>query len=1033
MAEKKSKRLGKLARELNVGISTIVEFLHKKGVDINASLNSKVDADHVEMLYRQYKADSALKKETEKMSSLRKKEKKKTISLRDMDNQDEDPEDEQSDIEESGNIVHIQDFSAKEQNTKKKQVKSEEKPPEIFKEEDSKIEQPKVLGKIDLDKKENPEQKEQKTEIINEVSKDKEEVIIKQESPKIIGKEEIDPKKEENLKPTEERISVDNKDDKKKKPQADEKKDTKQEREEKVKSETEKSVNQENTEVSISKNKQEELNTEVLEKKQKPQVRRKIQITKKDEQSISEKEEVEKKETTIFRTKVEQLSGPTVVGKIELPQEEKKKPNSNKKKRRKRKRIKKDQHVNISAFKETKPDPNRKKPVVEKNKDKKNKDKKSHDTNAQHTNKKRRPKRQIVVRKEVNEEDVQKKVKETLARLQAKGKSSASKFRKIKRENVERKHQEELAKQEEEKGILKVTEFITVNELAVMMDVQATQVIATCMSLDAMVAINQRLGADLISLVSEEFGFKVEFISVDAKDDVVIEEDKPEDLVSRAPIVTVMGHVDHGKTSFLDYVRSSNVIAGEAGGITQHIGAYRVTLKNNKEITFLDTPGHQAFTAMRARGAQVTDVVIIVIAADDGIMPQTEEAISHAQAANVPIVFAITKIDKQGANPERIKEQLAQKNLLVEEWGGKYQSKDISSKTGEGIDDLLEEVFLAAEVLESKANPNRRALGTVIESSLDKGRGYLATILVANGTLKIGDIVLAGPYYGRVKAMFNERNKKITEAKPSYPALILGLNGAPQAGDKFNVMEAERDAKEIATKREQIIREQGQRTSKHLTLDEIGRRIAIGNFKEINIIIKGDVDGSIEALADSLIKLSTEEIQVNVIHKAVGQIVESDIMLGSASDAVIIGFQVRPSVAARKLAEKEGIEVRLYSIIYDAIEELKSAMEGMLSPEIREEILGSAEVKDTFKISKVGTIAGCFVTEGKILRNAKVRIIRDGIVAYSGELGSLKRYKDDVKEVRSGTECGLNIEKFNDVKVGDIIEAFQEFEVKKTL
>lgn len=635
---------------------------------------------------------------------------------------------------------------------------------------------------------------------------------------------------------------------------------------------------------------------------------------------------------------------------------------------------------------------------------------------------------------EVNEEDVQKQIKETLARLTEK-KIKGSKYRKEKRETVSARMQEreELARDSEK--VLKLTEFVTVAELATMMAAPVTKVIATCMNLGVMVSINQRLDAETINIVADEFGFKTEYVSSEVVDAIAHEqeEDREEDLETRSPIVTVMGHVDHGKTSLLDYIRKANVIAGEAGGITQHIGAYHVTLESGREITFLDTPGHEAFTAMRARGAAVTDIAIIIVAADDSVMPQTIEAINHASAANVPIVFAINKIDKPGANPEKIKEALANMNYLVEDWGGKYQSQEISAKKGNGVHELLEKVLLEADLLELKANPNKRAVGSIIESSLDKGRGYVSTVLVKDGTLHIGDVVLAGTHFGRIKAMFNERNQRVTEAAPSEPALILGLDGAPQAGDIFNVMPTEQEARDIANKREQLQREQGLRTSRHITLDEIGRRIAIGNFQELNVIVKGDVDGSIEALSDSLIKLSTEEIQVNVIHKAVGQISESDVMLAAASNAIIVGFQVRPSMAARKLAEKEEIDIRLYSIIYNAIEELKAAMEGMLSPEIKEEVVATLEVLEVFKITKVGSVAGCIVREGKIKRATKIRLIRDGIVVFSGELGSLKRFKEDVKEVANGYECGLNLANYNDVKIGDIIEGYEEVEVKKTL
>ena len=637
------------------------------------------------------------------------------------------------------------------------------------------------------------------------------------------------------------------------------------------------------------------------------------------------------------------------------------------------------------------------------------------------------------MRKEVSEEDVQKQIKDTLARLTSKGKSKGSKYRREKRAAVSEKAQVEADYQETQKSVLKVTEFVTASEFANMMDVPVTKIIATCMSLGLFVSINQRLDAETMAIVAEEFGFTVEFVSISIQEAIEEDEDKEEDLIPRPPIVTVMGHVDHGKTSLLDYIRDTNVIAGEAGGITQHIGAYHVSLPSGKDITFLDTPGHEAFTAMRARGAQITDIAIIIVAADDDIMPQTKEAINHATAAGVPIVFAINKIDKPGANPEKIKEGLANLNFLVEEWGGKYQSQDISAKNGININELLEKVLLEAEMLELKGNPNKKANGTIIESTLDKGRGFVATMLVQNGTLRQGDIILTGQFYGHVKAMFNERNQRVDSAGPAEPVIILGLDGAPQAGDKFNVMDTEREARQIANKREQLAREQGLRTQKHITLDEIGRRIAIGNFQELNLIVKGDVDGSIEALSDSLIKLSTEEIQVNVIHKSVGAISESDIMLATASEAIVVGFQVRPTLNARKIAEKEQIDIRLYSIIYDAINEIKLAMEGMLSPEIKEEITGTAEILETFKITKVGTIAGCLVRDGKIARSSKVRVIRDGIVIYSGVLGSLKRFKDDVKEVKNGYECGLNIENFNDIKVGDNVEAYHEIEIAKTL
>ncbi|MFV0404340.1 MAG: translation initiation factor IF-2 [Bacteroides graminisolvens] len=638
-----------------------------------------------------------------------------------------------------------------------------------------------------------------------------------------------------------------------------------------------------------------------------------------------------------------------------------------------------------------------------------------------------------VVKQEVSEEDVAKQVKETLARLTSKGKNKTSKYRKEKRDSAFSRQQELEDQEMAESRVLKLTEFVTANELASMMDVSVNQVIGTCMSIGMMVSINQRLDAETINLVAEEFGYKTEYVSAELAQAIVEEEDAPEDLRPRAPIVTVMGHVDHGKTSLLDYIRKANVIAGEAGGITQHIGAYNVTLEDGRKITFLDTPGHEAFTAMRARGAKVTDIAIIIVAADDNVMPQTKEAINHAMAAGVPIVFAINKVDKPTANPDRIKEELANMNYLVEEWGGKYQSQDVSAKQGLGIKELMEKVLLEAEMLELKANPVRRATGSIIESTLDKGRGYVATVLVSNGTLKMGDIVLAGTHFGRVKAMFNERNQRIKEAGPSEPVLILGLNGAPTAGDTFHVIETEQEAREIANKREQLQREQGLRTQKILTLDELGRRIALGNFKELNVIVKGDVDGSIEALSDSLIKLSTEQIQVNVIHKAVGQISESDVTLAAASDAIIIGFQVRPSASARKYAEQEGVDIRMYSIIYDAIEEVKAAMEGMLAPVVKEVVTSSIEVREVFHITKVGTVAGAMVKEGKVKRSDKARLVRDGIVIFSGSINALKRFKDDVKEVAFNYECGISLVNFNDLKVGDVIETYEEVEVKQTL
>ena len=741
--------------------------------------------------------------------------------------------------------------------------------------------------------------------------------------------------------------------------------------------------------------------------KEEPVKEEKKEEKKKEEPKAVEKPKVEEEKTTPVETikaSAEKLSGPTVLGKIDLPEKKTPEKSSSKNddaddRKKKRKRIKKVVNVEKAGKKATK--------EFQKQKGKTSKE-------------------------EPSPEEIKKKIQDTLARLSNKGKSKGAKFRKEKRMAQSAKREEEMLAQEMEQNVLKLTEFVTVSELASMMDKSPTEIIGTLMSIGIFASINQRLDAETLTMVAEDYGYEVEFVSADVSESVVEEPDSDEDLESRPPIVTVMGHVDHGKTSLLDYIRSTAVTEGEAGGITQHIGAYSVH-HNDKTITFLDTPGHEAFTAMRARGAQVTDVAIIIIAADDDVMPQTKEAINHAQAAGVPMVFAFNKIDKPGANADKLREQLAAMNILVEDWGGKYQCQEISAKKGTGVDELLEKVLLEAELLDLKANPNKNAVGTVIEATLDKGRGYVTTLLVEAGTLRVGDVILAGTQYGRVKIMHDEHGVEVEEAGPSKPVSVLGMNGASAAGDRFKVMDDEREVKQIAAKRQQLQREQGLRTTKHITLDEIGRRLALGDFKELNIIVKGDVDGSIEALSDSLEKLSQESVQVKIIHKAVGQITESDVLLASASDAIIIGFQVRPSAGARKLAEKEEIDIRLYSVIYKAIEEIKEAMEGMLSPDVKEEIVGTAEIRETFKISKVGTIAGCFVQDGKITRNNQIRVIRDGIVIYTGELGSLKRFKDDVKEVQKGYECGLNVEKFNDIKVGDIIESFQEVEVARKL
>ena len=746
---------------------------------------------------------------------------------------------------------------------------------------------------------------------------------------------------------------------------------------------------------------------------------------KKKENALKHKEEYTPEAPIgIIETQYQKLTGPKVVGeKIDLSQFEKKKK---KKKRSRGKDKEKDAQTTAVANAANDSEKRKRKRI--------RKDEPNAAAAGKGESAKKEKKAKIFAKIEPTEEEVQKQVRETLERLQGKTtKSKGAKYRKEKRETHRQKAEQELAEQEQQEKILKLTEFVTVNELATMMDVPINRVIGACMTLGIMVTMNQRLDAETLSIVADEFGFEVEFATANIEEAIHIEEDKPEDLVPRAPIVTVMGHVDHGKTSLLDYIRKENVIAGESGGITQHIGAYGVRLESGERITFLDTPGHEAFTAMRARGTKVTDIAIIVVAADDDVMPQTKEAISHAQAAGVPIIFAINKIDKPNANPDKIKERLAGMNLLVEEWGGKIQSQDISAKKGIGVQELLEKVLLEAEVLELKANPNKAAIGTVVEAALDKGRGYVSTVLVENGTLHVGDYVLAGTNSGKIRAMHDERGKKVKEAGPSTPIIILGLDGAPQAGDKFYVFEDEKEAKQIVAKRAQLQREQSVRTQRHITLDEIGRRIALGDFKQLNIILKGDVDGSVEALTDSFQKLSTEEIQISIIHKGVGAITESDVLLASASDAIIIGFNVRPMTNARALAEKESIDIRTYSIIYDAINDLKDAMEGMLSPVFKEEVTGTVEIRELFKISKVGTIAGCMVTDGKVYRSSKIRLIRDNVVIYTGELSSLKRFKDDVKEVSKGYDCGLQIKNYNDIHEGDVIEAFQEVAVKKKL
>ncbi len=990
------KRLSKIGREFNVGLGTMIEFLEKKGYDnIRFTPNTKIDAEIYDVLVQEFAPDLKAKEEKDEVSERRhsKDKHRETVTL------EEGPH-EQVSLEEK---------------------KSEAIPTEVPEEEKPKF---KVVDKIDLDTVNKPKvKKEEPKEVKEEVQPEPE---VKKEEPVVEKKkEEVVPEvKQEKPQP-----KVENKPTESHKPQPapaakEQPKVEKQESPKKVEEEKKAADKVETKKDDFIPTKAKlESEIKVVDKIDLSQINQRTRPPKKTkEERRKERENKRPRDNSdnaggkseIFQPNKVRLNGPKVVDKIEL-KDNKDKPGEGDNKP-KRKRIRKDN----------------KKVDISNNRNNQNQQSGNrNDRNDRNDRNKKRVKRPV--KTEITDEDVQKQIKDTLARLTNKGKSKGAKYRREKRDAVSERHQAEMDRMIEDKKILKITEFVTANELAAMMDVPVNNVISTFFSLGMVVSINQRLDAETITIVAEEFGYKVEFVSVDVVGAIQEEEDKEEDLIARPPIITVMGHVDHGKTSLLDYVRRTNVIAGEAGGITQHIGAYNVTLDDGRQITFLDTPGHEAFTAMRARGAKVTDIAIIIVAADDDVMPQTIEAINHASAAEVPIVFAINKIDKPGANPDRVKQKLAEMNYLVEEWGGKYQSHDISAKQGVGIEELLEKVLLEAELLDLKANPNKKATGSIIESSLDKGRGYVATILVHNGTLRQGDIVLAGQHHGHVKAMFNERNQRVQEAGPSEPVLILGLNGAPQAGDNFNVMETEKEAREIANKREQLQREQGVRTQKHITLDEIGRRIAIGNFQELNVIVKGDVDGSVEALSDALIKLSTEEIQVNIKHKAVGAISESDVILAAASDAIVIGFQVRPAMAARKLAEKEEIDIRMYSIIYDAIEEIKSAMEGMLSPEIKEEITSTLEIRETFKITKVGTIAGCIVREGKIHRKHKVRLIRDGIVIYTGELGSLKRYKDDVTEVASGYECGCNIAGYNDIKVGDMIESFKEVEVSRTL
>lgn len=997
-------KLSKVCKELNVGLSTAVEFFNKHDVTIAEDPNTRITDEQYMMLVKEYNKDMALKIEAEEQARQRSQKTSEKQVVKEQ--------------EESNEATHTQSIKIKS------------------------------VGHINLDSIENPRKK--KEHINNSKSKeetDTESTLTATNSPSVEPQETVIetpaveaevtepsmpevPQQPEVVADSQEDIATSESDNTPEEPEKD----------------MEPTVATSEETAPAEEDNKEDINETIPVATDNTTAETDTHIT--EETGLEEvKEEGEEKPEIFSLGKRTLEKTPVVVGKIDLDQlNQSTRPKSKTKEQKKKEREEKNkQHAaqrklsqemqKSEAGDHDENVPRKKRERIKQGRVDISKANNGNDNRQQRNqNKKNEPKRPIKV--EVDEEEVQRQIKETLARLSASNKKGkGAKYRKEKREHI-RATQEEMEERERaNETVLKLTEFVTANELAVMMNVSVNQVIATCMSLGLMVSINQRLDAETINIVAEEFGFTTEYVTADLAS--AIQQDDEEyteaDLVPRPPIVTVMGHVDHGKTSLLDHIRNTNVIAGEAGGITQHIGAYSVTLKNGQQITFLDTPGHEAFTAMRARGAKVTDIAIIIVAADDNVMPQTIEAINHASAAGVPMIFAINKIDKPGANPEKIKETLANMNYLVEDWGGKYQSQDISAKKGTGVYELLEKVLLEAEMLDLKANPKKRATGTIIESSLDKGRGYVSTVLVSDGTLHQGDIVLAGVYHGKVKAMFNERNQKIKEVRPGEPAFILGLDGAPQAGDNFNVMPTEQEAREIANKREQLQREQDRRTHKHFTLDELGRRIALGDFKELNIIVKGDVDGSVEALSDSLIKLSTENIQVNVIHKAVGAISDSDILLAAASNAIICGFQVRPTASARKMAEKEEIDVRLYSIIYDAIEEIKAAMEGMLAPELKEEVTATLEVLETFKITKVGTVAGCIVREGKIKRTNKIRLIRDGIVVFTGELASLKRMKDDVKEVGVNYECGLNLKNYNDVKVGDLIESFEEIEVKKAL
>ena len=1000
-------RLNKVTRDLNVGITTVVEFLQKKGYTIEASPNAKITEEQYAVLVKEFSTDKNLKIESEKFSQERQNKDRNKAS------------------------ISIEGFeSKKEKEEVVKTVIPEEARPKL-----------KQVGKIDLDnlnKKTAPkvvepaakviEQTPKAEPVVEKVVERKETPQPEKETPKPVVVEEKKPEPAPQPAPA---------------PVLEEKKEPKIEKTEE-KTPQVKEMEKETPEAAPVQEKEEDdvFKIRPTEFKSKINVVGQIdlaalnQSTRPKKKSKEEKRK-EREEKDKQRQEQRKLMKDAIIKEIRKGDDKisKNSVNDDAAKKKKRNRINKER-VDINAAGTTNAGgaSNNNQRNDNANRPNRNNNSKPNGNNNQGGGKFNKDRfKKPVVKAEVSDEDVAKQVKETLARLTNKTKNKAAKYRKEKRENVQNRLMEQEEMEQEDSKILKLTEFVTANELASMMDIPVTQVIATCMSIGIMVSINQRLDAETINLVAEEFGYKTEYVSAEVAQAITEEEDNEEDLQPRAPIVTVMGHVDHGKTSLLDYIRKANVIAGEAGGITQHIGAYNVKLEDGRHITFLDTPGHEAFPAMRARGAKVTDIAIIIVAADDNVMPQTKEAINHAMAAGVPIVFAINKVDKPHANPDKIKEELAAMNFLVEEWGGKYQSQDISAKKGTGVHDLLEKVLLEAEMLDLKANPDRKATGSIIESSLDKGRGYVATMLVANGTLKMGDIVLAGTSYGKVKAMFNERNQRIKEAGPSEPVLILGLNGAPAAGDTFHVIDTEQEARDIANKREQLQREQGLRTQKLLTLDEVGRRLALGDFHELNVIVKGDVDGSVEALSDSLIKLSTEQVQVNVIHKGVGQISESDVTLAAASDAIIVGFQVRPSSSAGKLAEQEGVDIRKYSVIYDAIEEVKAAMEGMLAPTLKEQITATIEVREVFNITKVGLVAGAMVKTGKVKRSDKARLIRDGIVVFTGAINALKRFKDDVKEVGTNFECGISLTNCNDIKVGDIIEAYEEVEVKQTL